>query len=152
MAASLGCSSHVEQPRSARGRVRTELGVFMKTELNPPFSKLSFLLFHGDDGGDVDPAALPAAASELALASEKLGQWKDAPGDSEQGKLVFYEYAEALKSDADSLAGAITSKDKAGAIKVFESLRKKCDSCHHFFRFDETVALPVAPLLIAELR
>lgn len=125
----------------------------MKDQLNPPFSKLSFLLFHSsEDGGEIDPAALPAAASELALAAEKLGQWKSPPGDSEQGKLVFYEYAEALKSDADSLVGALGSNDKAGAIKVFESLRKKCDSCHHFFRFDETVALPAAPLLIAERR
>ena len=144
LAVSLGCSSRVEQPRPVRGQSRSALGVFMKNQLNPPFSKLSFLLFHvGDEGGaDIDPGALPAVASELALAAEKLGEWKQPPGESEQGKLVFYEYAESLKSDAASLVGALSGNNKAGAIKVFESLRKKCDSCHHFFRFDETAENP----------
>lgn len=143
LAASLGCSSHVEQPRPVRGQTRSALGVFMKTQLNPPFSKLSFLLFHvGDEGADPDPGALAAVASELAVAAEKLGEWKEAPGESDQGKLVFFEYAESLKADATSLVGAVSGNNKAGAIKVFESLRKKCDSCHHFFRFDETPEHP----------
>ncbi len=142
-AVSVACSSRVEQPRPVRGQSRSALGVFMKNQLNPPFSKLSFLLFHvGEEGGEIDPAALPAAASELALAAEKLGEWKQPPGESDQGKLVFYEYAESLKADAASLVGALSGNNKAGAIKVFESLRKKCDSCHHFFRFDETTESP----------
>ena len=113
----------------------------MKTQVNPPFSKLSFLLFHTEDATtEIDPAALPAAGAELAQAATNLTRWTTPPGDSEQGKQVFFEYAEALKVDTATLVAALQANDKPGAVKAFESLRKKCDSCHHFFRFDESAS------------
>jgi hypothetical protein len=133
------CSASMERPRAAHDPSSDpELGVFMKTRVNPPFSKISFLLFHDGEGdGDLDPSALPASAGELAAAAEQLGKWPELPGQSPQSKLVFNEYAGSLRSDSLALITALGSGQRDGAVKAFESLRKKCDSCHHFFRYDE---------------
>src|SRR3954471_9419593 len=95
------CSSPAAGPRLGQDRSKTtELGLFMKTRINPSFSKISFLLFHDEDSDtEVDPAALPASANELASAAEKLSKWTSLPGESEQSKQVFDEYAESLKTD-----------------------------------------------------
>lgn len=147
------CSAAVERPASAHGPSKSsELGVFMKTHVNPPFSKISFLLFHdGDDGIAIGPDVLPASAAELARAADRLSKWPDPPTGSAESTLVFREYAESLKGDALNLSEALRSPQRTGAIKVFESLRKKCDSCHHFFRYDESVNLG-KQLKVAESR
>jgi hypothetical protein len=133
------CSSPAERPRAAAAPPQgSELGIFMKSQVNPPFSKISFLLFHqGDDDSEVDPGELPANAGQLAAAAERLGKWPDLPGESPQSKLVFHEYAEALRNDARSLTDAVRGDQREAMVKAFESLRRKCDSCHHFFRYDE---------------
>lgn len=111
----------------------------MKSQLNPPFSKVSFLLFHDGEGdAAVEASQLPATAQALAAAAERLVAWNDLPGESPEGRLVFFEYAEALKKDSRSLMAALAGRQRGDAIKVFESLRKKCDSCHHFFRYEES--------------
>lgn len=117
----------------------TELGIFMKTRINPSFSKISFLLFHDEDSAeDVDPSALPASADELSRAADILRKWPDLPAESEQSKLVFHEYADSLKTDAAKLVDALRARQVDNARKVFESLHRKCDACHHFFRYDQT--------------
>jgi hypothetical protein len=117
----------------------TELGIFMKTRVNPSFSKISFLLFHEEDSEtEIDPAALPASAQELARAAERLGKWPELPGESEQSKLVFAEYADSLKTDAFKLIESLRGNQRDTARKVFESLHRKCDACHHFFRYDQS--------------
>lgn len=139
LAGVLSCSGAVERPAPARDPSKTtELGIFMKTRINPAFSKISFLLFHDEDSeGDVDPAALPASANDLSRAAEQLGKWPELPGESEQSKLVFHEYADSLKADAVKLVEALRGKQMDNARKVFESLHRKCDACHHFFRYDQ---------------
>jgi hypothetical protein len=135
------CSSAVDAPRDPRVQSRSsELGVFMKTHINPPFSKISFLLFHGeaDETAGINPDVLPASANELAQAAERLSKWPQPPSGSTQSTLVFHEYASALRNDAVRLIEALKSPQRDAAARVFESLRKKCDSCHHFFRYDES--------------
>ena len=111
----------------------------MKTRVNPSFSKISFLLFHEEDSEtQVDPAALPASVQELARAAERLSKWPELPGESEQSRLVFAEYAESLKSDAVKLIESLRGNQRDNAKKVFESLHRKCDACHHFFRYDQS--------------
>lgn len=105
----------------------------MKTQLNPPFSNLSYMLFHGE--GSVAPA-LPSAL-ELSNQAANLGDWGDPPGDSAQARQVFYEYTATMKVDASSLVEAVKANRRGDAIKSFEALQKKCDSCHHFFRYGE---------------
>jgi cytochrome c556 len=137
------CSSPPAGPRLGRDPSKTtELGLFMKTRVNPSFSKISFLLFHDEDSDtDVDPGALPASAAELASAAERLSKWANLPGESEQSKLVFDEYAESLKTDAVKLVDSLRGKQLDNARKLFESLHRKCDACHHFFRYDQSSVL-----------
>lgn len=111
----------------------------MKTRVNPSFSKISFLLFHDTGDMEIDPAELPASANELAQAAEQLRKWPNLPGESEQSRLVFYEYADALRSDAQKLIAALRENQLENAARIFESLHRKCDSCHHFFRYDQPV-------------
>jgi len=111
----------------------------MKTRVNPSFSKISFLLFHEEDSdAEIDPAALPASADDLSRAADMLGKWPDLPGESEQSKLVFHEYADSLRADAGRLIQSLRANQLENARKVFESLHRKCDACHHFFRYDQT--------------
>jgi cytochrome c556 len=139
----LSCSGGAERVQTARDPSKTtELGLFMKSRVNPSFSKISFLLFHDEDSAtEIDPAALPASADELARAAERLGKWPELPGESEQSKLVFAEYADSLKVDAVKLVEALHGKQWDNARKVFESLHRKCDACHHFFRYDQSPVL-----------
>ena len=114
----------------------------MKTRVNPSFSKISFLLFHDEDSEtEIDPAALPASANELASSAERLSKWPELPGESEQSKLVFGEYADSLKTDAVKLVESLRGNQLDNARKVFESLHRKCDACHHFFRYDQAPVL-----------
>lgn len=138
------CSSAGSAPREARVQSRSsELGVFMKTYVNPPFSKISFLLFHGeaDEAAGINSDVLPASANELAQAADRLSKWPELPSGSTQSTLVFHEYASALRNDALHLIEALKKPQRDAAARIFESLRKKCDSCHHFFRYDESANL-----------
>jgi cytochrome c556 len=137
------CSAPAQGPRLGRDSSKTtELGLFMKTRVNPSFSKISFLLFHDEDSDtEIDPTALPASAAELASAAERLGKWTNLPGESEQSKQVFDEYADSLKTDAVKLVESLRGKQLDNARKIFESLHRKCDACHHFFRYDQSSVL-----------
>jgi cytochrome c556 len=137
------CSSAPAGPRLAHDPTKTtELGLFMKTHVNPSFSKISFLLFHDEDSDtEIDPSALPASAAELATSAERLSKWPNLPGESDQSKQVFDEYAESLKTDAVKLVESLRGKQLDNARKTFESLHRKCDACHHFFRYDQSSVL-----------
>ena len=140
----LSCAGAADPPpRPVRDPTKTtELGLFMKTRMNPSFSKISFLLFHDEDSEiDIDPAELPKSAAELVRAAERLTKWPELPGESEQSKLVFAEYADSLRTDAVKLTEALRTSQHDGARKVFESLHRKCDACHHFFRYDQSSVL-----------
>lgn len=110
------------------------LSIFMKKKINTPFSTVSFMLFHE---GESDGQQLVAAARSLSDAAHELRAWSDAPGDSDQARQVFYEYAAAMKLDAVQLVSALEAHDRGAAVRRFEKLREKCDSCHHFFRFGQ---------------
>jgi cytochrome c556 len=137
--AGLSSCGSAERPRTARDPAKsTELGIFMKTRMNPPFSRISFLLFHdGETDAGIDASMLPSSADDLARTAEMLGKWVDLPGESEQSKQVFYEYATSLRTDALKLVSAIRDSQWDNAAKIFESLHRKCDSCHHFFRYEQ---------------
>ena len=144
LAGLLSCSGPVAPATMRDPSKTTELGIFMKTRMNPAFSKISFLLFHEEDSEtEIDPAALPASANDLSRAAEMLGKWPDLPGESEQSKLVFHEYADSLKVDAGKLIQVLRVNQLDNARKIFESLHRKCDACHHFFRYDQNSVIDV---------
>ena len=130
VAACGGASQDATTPRQSK----SALGVFMRTQLNAPFSTTSFHLFQADGS---DPIALPAAATQLAEVAARLAEFPEPPGDSEQGRQVFYEYAAAMRNDAETLMRAVATNQRENAVRAFEEIRKKCDSCHHFFRYGE---------------
>jgi hypothetical protein len=138
----LSCGANPAPPAPMRAPSSTsELGMFMKIRVNPAFSEISFLLFHEDDrDGEVDRSTLPASANELARAADGLAGWSDLPGESEQSKLVFHEYAASLKADTGKLVEALRGNQMDNARRLFESLHRKCDACHHFFRYDPSSA------------
>jgi len=114
----------------------------MRTRANPAFSKISFLLFHDDDREqEVDAAALPESVDQLARAADGLVGWPALPGESEQSKLVFHEYADSMKADTVKLVEAVRDKQMDNARRLFESLHRKCDACHHFFRYDDLAVM-----------
>ena len=110
------------------------LSIFMKKKVNAPFSKLSFFLFQTEES---DETALKATAGALLAATNELSQWAEPPGDSPQARQVFFEYAAAMKVDASQLVSAVDAGNREDAVRRFEKVREKCDSCHHFFRFGQ---------------
>jgi hypothetical protein len=137
------CSSAAGPPRQVRDPNKTtELGLFMKTRMNPSFSKISFLLFHDQDADEeIDPALLPQSSDELVRSADRLRKWPELPGESEESKQVFHEYADSLRTDAAKLVDAVRGNQMDSARKLFDSLHRKCDACHHFFRYDQSSVL-----------
>jgi cytochrome c556 len=135
IALAAGCgSTQPALPAHYHWDSESELSNFMKKRINPPFSKLSFLLFHGEESPREE---LAGVAGELASAADELHTWPSPPGDSPQARQVFFEYAAAMKVDGIQLVLAVRAGDQARAQQRFEKLREKCDSCHHFFRFGQ---------------
>lgn len=149
--AGLGCGSLTLKNETATTAAPAKNGAlsgFMEGSVNPPFSKLSFLLFHAQD--DAAPeliGMLPDASRELVGVAASLAGWNNLPTYSAQAKQVFHEYAVALHQDATKLDLAVREDRINDARMAFDDLRRKCDSCHHFFRYEEPLAAPVDPRL-----
>lgn len=114
-----------------------ELGLLMKNEINPAFSRLSFLMFHGDDM-ETDEAALKAElgrhANSLRQAIGRLRSWSRVPAQTEEGRQVFFTFAESVDRSAERLVVAIGSGERTSAASQLEQIADTCNNCHHFFR------------------
>jgi cytochrome c556 len=136
------CAGNPGSPAPVRDPAHpTALGSFMKDQVNPAFTRLSFLLFHDDDR-ELDLSAFTESANELARAAGGLAAWSALPGESEQSKLVFHEYADWVKADTGRLVESLRDNQIDNARRLFESLHQKCDACHHFFRYDQATLSP----------
>jgi cytochrome c556 len=115
----------------------TELGLMMKNDVNPAFSKLTVLVFHGDEMPE-EPAAiqreLTTAASVLRTSIARLREWRDPPTKTTEARDVFFTYAVAVDQSTARLVDAITRFDSNEAATQMEQIAKTCNSCHHFFR------------------
>lgn len=134
---------------------KSRLGSLMKSLVNPSFSKISFLLFHNEEEPEegVDPILeIVKATNDLAEASARLVEWPVPPTESQEAKTVFFEYAQNLQKDVQLLQQALAAKDLPKAQQIFEELRRKCDSCHHFFRYQGEISasLGVEPIELAK--
>jgi hypothetical protein len=116
-----------------------ELGLLMKNDINPAFSKLSFLVLHGD-GEDTDRAKLKAeiqtSAATLRKGIGRLREWKHPPTVSQQGRDVFFAFATSIDNSLTHFEDAITRDDAKAVISSLETITKTCENCHHFFRVD----------------
>jgi hypothetical protein len=135
----LGCPAPPPPARPVKTAKMAELGRLMKDQINPAFSKLSFLIFHGEDMVE-DPAALKTELQSLAAGLRKsLGRlivWEHPPTESVQGKEVFFTYATSIDKMVVQLESAIAGDDPQSAARSLEQIAKTCNNCHHFFRLE----------------
>jgi hypothetical protein len=114
-----------------------ELAALMKNHINPAFSKLTFLVFHGDELQE-DPAATRAEMQRAAVLLRgsigKLREWKQPPTQTTQGREVFYTYAASVEQSTVQLAGYLERGETDAAAKQMEQIATTCNNCHHFFR------------------
>jgi hypothetical protein len=115
----------------------TQLTLLMKNDINPAFSKLTFLVFHGDSMQEEPQrlrSELSTSATLLRSAMGQLRTWKEPPTSTEQGRDVFYTYANSVDESAQRLLDAIARNDTNTAARHMKQIANTCNSCHHFFR------------------
>lgn len=135
-----------------------ELGLLMKNDINPAFSRLSFLMFHGGDM-ETDPAALKAElerhAGSLRQSIARLRSWGSVPAQTEEGRQVFFTFAESVDRSTEKLVAAIGAGEQTTAAAQVEQIADTCNNCHHFFRLKiedsviptKSAQIPVLPPL-----
>ena len=134
-----GCGKPAPQQPSSGPLIAAvaELGLLMKNDINPAFSRLSFLMFHGDSV-EADPAVLDLElaqhAASLRAAIARLRAWTRVPARSDEGRQVFLTYAESVDRSTDRLVQAIARGERSSAAAQLEQIADTCNSCHHFFR------------------
>jgi len=115
----------------------TALAQLMKNEINPSFSKVTFLVFHGDEIQE-DPTTVRAeiqrAASTLRFSIQQLRDWPDLPTQTTEGRDVFYTFAASVDRQAQHLFDAVQHRDNATAATQVQDMADTCNNCHHFFR------------------
>lgn len=145
--ASCGSSQRTETTPTDEDPPRNAaLGMYMREHVNPAFSQLAFMLFHSEEeeGGEQDVGkTLRHSSRELRKATEQLVKWDELGSYSKQAMQVFHEYAALMKTDVVKLDAAIHDDKLDDARAAFENVQRKCDSCHHFFRYEEPVGTDV---------
>jgi hypothetical protein len=114
-----------------------ELGQLMKNDINPVFSKLTFLMFHGDEvetDADALTVELGRNAALLRQALDRLRALERVPTRTAEGREVFFTYAESVTRSTDQLLDAIEVGERLRAAAQLEQIAETCNSCHHFFR------------------
>jgi cytochrome c556 len=141
-----GCAAATTGPSSQEGTSRTtasstndyrhspELNRLMKNEINKPFSKLTFFVFHSD--GEYDYSEIARTTAQFHAGVAKVRAYPDPPVESEQGREVFATFLESLERDCNTLGVAIASRDARQMQKQLGKLSRTCNNCHHFFRLD----------------
>ncbi len=114
------------------------LAALMKNQINPAFSKLTFLVFHGDELQE-DPNAVRAemarAAGTLRTSIGELRDWRElSMMQSMEGREVFNTYAGSVDRQAQKLVDAIAARDNDTAAAQMQDIADTCNNCHHFFR------------------
>lgn len=114
-----------------------QLAALMKNQINPAFSKLTFLVFHGEEMQE-DPNAvrveMQRAATILRGSIGELRDWRELSTQSVEGRDVFFTYAASVDRQAQRLVEAIDKKDNETAAAQMQDIADTCNNCHHFFR------------------
>lgn len=114
-----------------------ELARLMKDEINAPFSRLTFLVFHGAEV-EADPVTLADELSRnAALLREAIGRLRalrQVPTRTDEGRAVFEAYTESVERSTTQLVDAIAAGAGGVAAAQLERIAETCNDCHHFFR------------------
>ena len=117
----------------------TALAALMKNQINPAFSKLMFLVFHGEDLQE-DPNAIRSEmqrfATILRSGINELATWREPPTQSTEGREVFFTFSSNVDKQTQSLFEAIERRDAGTAEQQMKEIADTCNNCHHFFRLD----------------
>jgi cytochrome c556 len=117
----------------------TALAALMKNQINPAFSKLMFLVFHGEELQE-DPNAIRIEmqrfATVLRSGMGELAAWREPPTQTTEGREVFFTYSQNVDKQTQSLFDAIERRDGGAAEKQMQEIADTCNNCHHFFRLD----------------
>ncbi|MEO8700531.1 MAG: cytochrome c [Kofleriaceae bacterium] len=123
--------------RPASDASMAALAALMKNQINPAFSKLTFLVFHQDELQE-DPNAvrveLERTAMLLRSSIGELRTWQEPPTESREGRDVFYTYAASVETQAQQLFDAVQRRDNTMAATQMQDMADTCNNCHHFFR------------------
>lgn len=136
----LSCSGPAGQRSTTPGiKKSATLGVLMREQVNPAFSELSFLVFHGDETSEQPEtvhAEIARHARALATGTTRLREWSDPPTETVEAREVFQTYSASIDKTAQQLVEAVERKDSTTMASAMEQIAKTCNSCHHFFRLD----------------
>lgn len=129
----------------------TALAALMKNQINPAFSKLMFLVFHGEELQE-DPNAIRSEmqrfATMLRSGMGELAAWREPPTQSTEGREVFFTFSANVDKQTQSLFEAIERQDTGTAEKQMREIADTCNNCHHFFRLEiEDSVVPASAAL-----
>lgn len=113
------------------------LAALMKNQINPAFSKLTFLVFHAEElqeDPNVVRMEMQRTATLLRVSIGELREWKEPPTQSREGRDVFYTFAASVDRQAQTLFDAIQKRDPDTATAQMQDMADTCNNCHHFFR------------------
>ena len=147
----LSCSACTKAPapptekRSDAGMAA--LAALMKNQINPAFSKLTFLVFHAEELQE-DPNAVRAELQRFATMLRgsilELRDWKELPTQSREGRDVFFAYAQNLEFHVARLEDAAAHHQEEESADTVEEIRQTCNHCHRFFRPASLISPDVA--------
>jgi cytochrome c556 len=106
-----------------------QLGRFMRESVNVPFSFLMLETATAKHGRRVHKGA-----RLLHDAARDLVDWANPPVTSDQGREVFFTYAQHLEQHAARLEDAAEQRESELTNDTVEEIRQTCNGCHHFFR------------------
>jgi hypothetical protein len=115
------------------------LARFMREEVSVPFSFVMLEQATTRRGRRVH-----RAATVLREAARDLAHWSDPPVFSDEGRDVFYAYAENLEYHVARLEEAAAHREPELAAHTVEEIRQTCNHCHRFFRPASVISPDVA--------
>ncbi len=111
----------------------------MREELNVPFA---FVML--ETATAQRERRVHRAAVALREAAHDLIRWDDPPVVSDEGRDVFFAYAENLEHHVGQLEDAAARNEVARAVDTVEQIRQTCNHCHRFFRPTSIISSDVA--------
>jgi hypothetical protein len=131
-------ASQLAEPEAPTRSVSLPLARFMREAVNVPFSFV--MLETGNQRG----LRVHTAATILREAARDLTQWSDPPVESDEGRQVFYAYAENLEQLVARLEDSAAQHEDATSADSVEQIRQTCNQCHRFFRPASVISPDVA--------
>jgi len=137
----ISCAAPTTQLEESEPRPLTDLPLarFMREEVNIPFS---FVML--ESATTQRDRRVHRAAMVLREAAQDLMHWSDPPVFSDEGREVFFAYAQNLEHHVTRLEDAAAHSEDQLAADSVEQIRQTCNHCHRFFRPASVISSDVA--------